>query len=52
MADPTPVLFPIEPEAADPVRIELTEELAQTAAALLTQVLSAQQDEEEDGDDD
>ncbi len=39
MKHKTPTLFPIEPVVPDPVRIELTEELLQSVAELLLQVL-------------
>ncbi len=46
MANPTPLLFPIEPSESDPLHLELSEKIATALARLLLQVLEAEATEE------
>ena len=50
MKNPTPLLFPLEPLAPEPVQVEWTEEIESSLAALLLQVLEVTEDGEADDD--
>ena len=50
MKHPIPLLFPPEPPAPEPVRVELTVEIVSCMATLLLQALELTTDREEDDD--